>query len=148
MIRTLALRVLREILSKQPWRFKNYAELTIMKALEAHKDPHKEVRGLKHICDTCYGFTASVLIMFVLLFPQVIRAAEETAAMLALSISPDQCVKVLCPIIQSADYPINLAAIKMQTKVVERVPREGLMSLLPEIVPGLIQVTHTHPRLI
>ncbi|XP_032391571.1 CLIP-associating protein 2 isoform X31 [Etheostoma spectabile] len=110
-IRTLALRVLREILSKQPWRFKNYAELTIMKALEAHKDPHKEV----------------------------VRAAEETAAMLASSISPDQCVKVLCPIIQSADYPINLAAIKMQTKVVERVPREGLMSLLPEIVPGLIQ---------
>lgn len=44
MIRTLALRVLREILSKQPWRFKNYAELTIMKALESHKDPHKEVR--------------------------------------------------------------------------------------------------------
>ncbi|XP_049889776.1 CLIP-associating protein 2 isoform X13 [Epinephelus moara] len=110
-IRTLALRVLREILCKQPWRFKNYAELTIMKALEAHKDPHKEV----------------------------VRAAEETAAMLALSISPDQCIKVLCPIIQSADYPINLAAIKMQTKVVERVPREGLMSLLPEIVPGLIQ---------
>ncbi|XP_071356177.1 CLIP-associating protein 2 isoform X1 [Trachinotus anak] len=110
-IRTLALRVLREILSKQPWRFKNYAELTIMKALEAHKDPHKEV----------------------------VRAAEETAAMLALSISPDQCIKVLCPIIQSADYPINLAAIKMQTKVVERIPREGLFSLLPEIVPGLIQ---------
>ncbi|CAJ1084047.1 CLIP-associating protein 2 isoform X22 [Xyrichtys novacula] len=111
LIRSLALRVLREILSKQPWRFKNYAELTIMKALEAHKDPHKEV----------------------------VRAAEETAAMLALSISPDQCIKVLCPIIQSADYPINLAAIKMQTKVVERIPREGLMSLLPEIVPGLIQ---------
>ncbi|XP_039978624.1 CLIP-associating protein 2 isoform X19 [Xiphias gladius] len=110
-IRTLALRVLREILSKQPWRFKNYAELTIMKALEAHKDPHKEV----------------------------VRAAEETAAMLALSISPDQCIKVLCPIIQSADYPINLAAIKMQTKVVERIPREGLISMLPEIVPGLIQ---------
>ncbi|XP_051246308.1 CLIP-associating protein 2 isoform X25 [Dicentrarchus labrax] len=110
-IRTLALRVLREILGKQPWRFKNYAELTIMKALEAHKDPHKEV----------------------------VRAAEETAAMLALSISPDQCIKVLCPIIQSADYPINLAAIKMQTKVVERLPREGLVSLLPEIVPGLIQ---------
>ncbi|XP_077404947.1 CLIP-associating protein 2 isoform X5 [Vanacampus margaritifer] len=110
-IRTLALRVLREILSKQPWRFKNYAELTIMKALEAHKDPHKEV----------------------------VRAAEETAAMLALSISPEQCIKVLCPIIQSADYPVNLAAIKMQTKVVERIPRDGLGGLLPEIVPGLVQ---------
>uniref|UniRef100_A0A3B3ZCT7 TOG domain-containing protein n=1 Tax=Periophthalmus magnuspinnatus TaxID=409849 RepID=A0A3B3ZCT7_9GOBI len=111
LIRTLALRVLSEILNKQPWRFKNYAELTIMKALEAHKDPHKEV----------------------------VKAAEETAAMLAQSISPDQCIKVLCPIIQSADYPINLAAIKMQTKVVERIPREGLISVLPEIVPGLIQ---------
>lgn len=73
------------------------------------------------------------------MFPKVVRAAEETAAMLALSISPDQCIKVLCPIIQSADYPINLAAIKMQTKVMERVPRDGLINLLPEIVPGLIQ---------
>uniref|UniRef100_A0A674DSC8 Cytoplasmic linker associated protein 2 n=1 Tax=Salmo trutta TaxID=8032 RepID=A0A674DSC8_SALTR len=110
-IRALALRVLREILSRQPWRFKNYAELTIMKALEAHRDPHKEVA----------------------------RAAEETAAMLASSISPDQCVKVLSPIIQSADYPINLAAIKMQTRVIERVPHQGLVTMLPEIVPGLIQ---------
>ncbi|XP_043074497.1 CLIP-associating protein 2 isoform X42 [Puntigrus tetrazona] len=110
-IRALALRVLKEILNRQPWRFKNYAELTIMKTLEAHKDPHKEV----------------------------VRAAEEAAAMLATSISPDQCIKVLCPIIQSADYPINLAAIKMLTKVIDRLPKEGLLQMLPEIVPGLIQ---------
>ncbi|XP_065147140.1 CLIP-associating protein 2 isoform X5 [Paramisgurnus dabryanus] len=110
-IRALALRVLKEILNRQPWRFKNYAELTIMKTLEAHKDPHKEV----------------------------VRAAEEAASMLATSISPDQCVKVLCPIIQSADYPINLAAIKMLNKIIDRLPKEGLHQLLPEIVPGLIQ---------
>ncbi|KAJ8378459.1 hypothetical protein AAFF_G00242740, partial [Aldrovandia affinis] len=71
--------------------------------------------------------------------PQVVRAAEETAAMLATSISPDQCIKVLCPIIQTADYPMNLVAIKMQTKVIERIPRDGVHPLLPEIVPGLIQ---------
>lgn len=70
----------------------------------------------------------------------MIRSAEEAATMLATSISPDQCIKVLCPIIQTADYPINLAAIKMQTKVIERVPKEILAQLLPEIVPGLIQV--------
>ncbi|XP_033855865.2 CLIP-associating protein 2-like isoform X16 [Acipenser ruthenus] len=110
-IRALALRVLKEILNRQPARFKNYAELTIMKTLEAHKDPQKEV----------------------------VRAAEEAASMLATSISPDQCVKVLCPIIQTADYPINLAAIKMQTKVIDRVSRETLNQLLPEIVPGLVQ---------
>ncbi len=45
-IRALALRVLKEILRNQPARFKNYAELTIMKTLEAHKDTHKEVRGI------------------------------------------------------------------------------------------------------
>lgn len=70
----------------------------------------------------------------------MVRSAEEAATMLATSISPDQCIKVLCPIIQTADYPINLAAIKMQTKVIERVPKEILAQLLPEIVPGLIQV--------
>ncbi|XP_041433710.1 CLIP-associating protein 1-B isoform X5 [Xenopus laevis] len=110
-IRALALRVLREILRNQPARFKNYAELTIMKTLEAHKDSHKEV----------------------------VRAAEEAASTLAGSIHPEQCIKVLCPIIQTADYPINLAAIKMQTKVIERISKESLHQILPDIIPGLLQ---------
>ncbi|XP_075465944.1 CLIP-associating protein 1-A isoform X23 [Ascaphus truei] len=110
-IRVLVLRVLREILRNQPARFKNYAELTIMKTLEAHKDSHKEV----------------------------VRAAEETASTLASSIHPEQCIKVLCPIIQTADYPINLAAIKMQTKVIERISKESLHQILPDVIPGLLQ---------
>ncbi|XP_053094157.1 CLIP-associating protein 1-B-like isoform X3 [Pangasianodon hypophthalmus] len=110
-IRALALRVLKEILRSQPARFRNYAELTIMKTLEAHRDSHKEV----------------------------VRAAEEAASTLASSIHPEQCIKVLCPIIQTADYPIDLAAIKMQTKVIERIPEESLYQLLPDIIPGLLQ---------
>ncbi|XP_076120291.1 CLIP-associating protein 1a isoform X3 [Alosa pseudoharengus] len=110
-IRALALRVLKEILRNQPARFKNYAELTIMKTLEAHKDSHKEV----------------------------VRAAEESASTLASSIHPEQCIKVLCPIVQTADYPINLAAIKMQTKVIERIAKDSLITLLPDIIPGLLQ---------
>uniref|UniRef100_W5KGU4 Cytoplasmic linker associated protein 1 n=1 Tax=Astyanax mexicanus TaxID=7994 RepID=W5KGU4_ASTMX len=110
-IRALALRVLKEILRSQPARFKNYAELTIMKTLEAHKDSHKEV----------------------------VRAAEEAASTLASSIHPEQCIKVLCPIVQTADYPIDLAAIKMQTKVIERIPQDSLHQLLPDIIPGLLQ---------
>uniref|UniRef100_A0A3B3I864 Cytoplasmic linker associated protein 1 n=1 Tax=Oryzias latipes TaxID=8090 RepID=A0A3B3I864_ORYLA len=110
-IRALALRVLKEILRNQPARFKNYAELTIMKALEAHKDSHKEV----------------------------VRAAEEAASTLAGSIHPEQCIKVLCPIVQTADYPINLAAIKMQTRAIERISKEPLHQLLPDIIPGLLQ---------
>ncbi|XP_019115948.2 CLIP-associating protein 1a isoform X2 [Larimichthys crocea] len=110
-IRALALRVLKEILRNQPARFKNYAELTIMKTLEAHKDSHKEV----------------------------VRAAEEAASTLAGSIHPEQCIKVLCPIVQTADYPINLAAIKMQTKVMERIAKDSSLQLLPDIIPGLLQ---------
>ncbi|XP_061923754.1 CLIP-associating protein 1a isoform X3 [Entelurus aequoreus] len=110
-IRALALRVLKEILRNQPARFKNYAELTIMKTLEAHKDSHKEV----------------------------VRAAEEASSTLAGSIHPEQCIKVLCPIVQTADYPINLAAIKMQTKVIERITKDSLVQLLADIIPGLLQ---------
>ncbi|XP_037617862.1 CLIP-associating protein 1-B-like isoform X14 [Sebastes umbrosus] len=110
-IRALALRVLKEILRNQPARFKNYAELTIMKTLEAHKDSHKEV----------------------------VRAAEEAASTLAASIHPEQCIKVLCPIVQTADYPINLAAIKMQTRAIERITKEPLHQLLSDIIPGLLQ---------
>ncbi|XP_051797598.1 CLIP-associating protein 1-like isoform X13 [Acanthochromis polyacanthus] len=110
-IRALALRVLKEILRNQPARFKNYAELTIMKTLEAHKDSHKEV----------------------------VRAAEEAASTLAGSAQPEQCIKVLCPIVQTADYPINLAAIKMQTRAIERIAKEPLHLLLPDVIPGLLQ---------
>jgi len=77
---------------------------------------------------------------FALLWFQVVRAAEEAASTLASSIHPEQCIKVLCPIIQTADYPINLAAIKMQTKVIERISKESLHQLLPDIIPGLLQV--------
>ncbi|PIK37696.1 putative CLIP-associating protein 1-A [Apostichopus japonicus] len=89
-IRALALRVLREILRNQPERFKEYAELTILKILEAHKD----------VVD-------------------VARAAEETSMVLANNIPPEQSIKVLCPIIQTAEVPVNQAAIKMLTKVIE-----------------------------
>lgn len=75
-----------------------------------------------------------------LLCSQVVRAAEEAASTLAGSIHSEQCIKVLCPIVQTADYPINLAAIKMQTKVIERIPKESLVQLLPDIMPGLLQV--------
>ncbi|XP_058646914.1 CLIP-associating protein 1-B isoform X2 [Onychostoma macrolepis] len=128
-IRALALRVLKEIMRSQPARFKNYAELTIMKTLEAHKDCHKECR--KQACLLCCLSEARVSAGG--------AAAEETASTLAGSIHSEQCIKVLCPIIQTADYPINLAAIKMQTKVIERIPQDSLIPLLPDIIPGLLQ---------
>lgn len=98
-------------------------------------------------------FCASSFIFLVFFFlsyfffpcPQVVRAAEDAASTLAGSIHSEQCIKVLCPIVQTADYPINLAAIKMQTKVIERIPKESLVQLLPDIIPGLLQVGEPAP---
>lgn len=65
-IRALAMRTLREVLRHQPQRFHDYAELTILKILEAHKDGAREV----------------------------VRNAEECAATLAASVSPDKAFQV------------------------------------------------------
>jgi len=111
-IRALSLRVLREILRHQPIMFKDYAELTILKILEAHKDPVKEVT----------------------------RAAEECAATIASAIPADQSVRVLIPIVQTAEFPVNLAAIKMQTKVVESAAKEAIIRSLGDMIPGLLKV--------
>ncbi|XP_052805188.1 CLIP-associating protein 1-like isoform X10 [Mya arenaria] len=109
--RSLALRVLREILRNQSERFKEYAELTVLRILDAHKDPEKEV----------------------------VRAAEECAATLASYIPPAQITRILIPIIQTAPMPINLAAIKMQTRVMEQLSQDQLLPLLPDALPGLLK---------
>lgn len=110
-VRSLALRVLREILRNQSQRFKEYAELTMLRILEAHKDPSKEV----------------------------VRAAEECAATLASYIPPIQSIRILVPIIQTAQMPVHLAAIKMLTKVVEQMKLDELQPVLQEVIPGLLK---------
>ncbi|XP_021373906.1 CLIP-associating protein 1-like isoform X6 [Mizuhopecten yessoensis] len=110
-VRALALRVLREILRNQPQRFRDYAELTTLRILEAHKDSVREV----------------------------VRSAEECADTLANYIAPEQSVRILNPIIQTAQFPINLAAIKMQNKVIELLPKEAVETMMGEMIPGLLR---------
>ncbi|XP_052686061.1 CLIP-associating protein 1-like isoform X16 [Crassostrea angulata] len=110
-IRALALRVLREILKNQPSRFKDYTELTILRILEAHKDTEREV----------------------------VRSAEECADTLANYLPPETCVRILNPIISTANYPVSLAAIKMQNKVLELLPKDTLEAQMAEIIPGLLR---------
>lgn len=109
-VRALALRVLREILRSQPARFQDYAELTILKVLEAHKDPDAEVT----------------------------RSAEICAPSVVSAIRADNCLRVLTQIVLTAEYPVSLAAIKMQTQVVENA-EVSLEPFLPQIMPGLLR---------
>lgn len=47
----------------------------------------------------------------------MVRSAEECADTLANYLPPETCVRILNPIISTANYPVSLAAIKMQNKV-------------------------------
>ncbi|XP_070175260.1 CLIP-associating protein 1-like isoform X3 [Littorina saxatilis] len=105
-----ALIVFRSILKRQAPRFRDYAELTILKICEAHKDPSKDVQ----------------------------RAAEECALVIPNAINPEQALPILNNIIHTAKFPIHWAAIKMQVEVVKLVPKEVLLRHLPSTVPGLI----------
>ncbi|XP_014663048.1 PREDICTED: CLIP-associating protein 2-like isoform X2 [Priapulus caudatus] len=110
-IRTLSLRVLREIMHGYPQRFDEYAELTMLRILEAHRDGEKEVA----------------------------RAAEDAAATLATVLPRDTCVRVLRPIVETSDFPVSYAAIKMLQKVVEAMSEDEVRAVLPDVVPGLVK---------
>ncbi|KRY92842.1 CLIP-associating protein 1-A [Trichinella pseudospiralis] len=101
---------IRAMATRQPQRFQDYAELTILKLLDAHKDTERKVA----------------------------RAAEDCAAVLALHLAPLVCLRVLTPVIVNDQGPALLAAIKMTTKVIEQMDTEELLRILKELVPGII----------
>ncbi|KAI1290181.1 CLIP-associating protein 1 [Halotydeus destructor] len=110
-IRAYALRTMCDLLMQQTKFFKNYVELIILRILEASKDSEKEVQ----------------------------RASEVCAATAAAVLPPEQCARVLKSVIVTAELPMNLAAIKMLTKLVEHHTRDAVQNLLAEIMPALVQ---------
>jgi len=111
--RALVFGVLTEMLKQDALQpgFHGFTELVILKVLQAHKDKEKDV----------------------------VRAAESCAATMAGVLPPDMVVRVLNPIIKTGDFPVNQAAIKMLTKLVERQPKETMMLHIAEIMPGLLK---------
>ncbi|XP_067126755.1 CLIP-associating protein 1-like isoform X1 [Centruroides vittatus] len=110
-IRAMAVKALCELLKRQSQWFQDYVEFTILKILEAHKDEEKEVS----------------------------RAAEICSAIAANVLPPEQCFRTLKPIIMTGEFPMNQAAIKMLTKLVEQQPKNITAHLLPEIMPPLLK---------
>uniref|UniRef100_A0A5S6QS55 TOG domain-containing protein n=1 Tax=Trichuris muris TaxID=70415 RepID=A0A5S6QS55_TRIMR len=109
-VRAYALPVLKEICTRQPQRIRGYAEVTILKLLDAHKDPERDVA----------------------------RSAEDCATVLATHLPPLVCFRVLIPVMRDNNSPTLLAAIKMTTRVVENMDSDELVKLLPELVPGIL----------
>ncbi|XP_028390905.1 CLIP-associating protein 2-like isoform X3 [Dendronephthya gigantea] len=110
-IRTLAVRVVRDMVKAQPYSFNELNGLVISEVLNLHQDEDKGVT----------------------------RAAEEAAATFSKSISPDECMTVLSPLISGSSYPVNLAGIKMLTKALEDVDHTTVEINLPLLVPPLLK---------
>ncbi|RWS12914.1 CLIP-associating protein 1-like protein [Dinothrombium tinctorium] len=110
-VRSFSLKVMCELLLKQTEFFGNYIELTILRLLDACRDPEKEVQ----------------------------RAAEICAGTAATVLPPEQCLRVLKSVITTGELPLNQHAIKMLNKLVEKRERDIVIKLLPEMMPALIQ---------
>merc|ERR1719154_648654 len=111
--RALVFGVLTEMLKQESLQggFHGFTELVILKVLQAHKDQEKDV----------------------------VRAAESCAATMAGVLPADMVVMVLNPIVKTGDFPVNQAAIKMLTKLVEKQTPDSMEVHLAEIMPGLLK---------
>ena len=56
----------------------------------------------------------------------------------------DMVIRVLNPIIKTGDFPVNQAAIKMLTKVVEKQTPGDMEAHVGEVMPGLLKVSQNY----
>ncbi len=108
-IQTLS--ALRELLQFQYKEFSNYIELTIMKLIDRYRDtPPTELSKL----------------------------VEEVVYTAARCLPPEPCARTLKPLIETADYPKNLIAIKMLQKCIHQMSVECCMRLKGDLVKSLL----------
>ncbi|XP_055860572.1 CLIP-associating protein 1-like isoform X3 [Biomphalaria glabrata] len=119
-VKVLALKCLQKMLQQFPKYFESFAELTILRVLELHKD------------DTYRDYTVRTDI-------KVPYAASEVEDTLVQALPPEQNFRILTPIIQKMEYHMACGAIQMMTKVVEKMPKDVLEASLPHLIPGLFK---------
>ena len=88
-MRTVSLRVLREVLKTQHHRLRDYAELTTMKVLRSFADKDASVS----------------------------QAAEDLFTLLAPAVPSESAIELLAPMVAKEKYPLLLGVIKLLTKV-------------------------------
>jgi CLIP-associating protein 1/2 len=70
---------------------------------------------------------------------QVARSAEQCAAAMVTVLPADLVTRVLSPLITTAEYPLNQAAIKMLNRLVEQRSSAEVESHLNELMPLLLK---------
>jgi hypothetical protein len=115
-VRDLALRTLRAMLKNQTGLFEQSITLVVSRLLERHTETDR----------------------------QVLRSVEETLSVLSNVIIPTTCVRILEPIILGDDGSVLLAAITMLTKVLQKMPRDEMSSVMEICIPGIVKA-YKHP---
>jgi CLIP-associating protein 1/2 len=110
-VRTLALRILRELLKSEHKRMAEYAEIVTMRVLANFTDGDATVS----------------------------QAAEDTFSLLAPALPPEPTVDLLSPMVGKEKYPMLLGCIRLLTKVATISPAEYLRPKLADLVPGLVR---------
>ena len=66
--------------------------------------------------------------------------AQLCAATVAEILPPEVVIRVLKPLVQMGDFPVNQSAIKMLNKLVEAHPPPVVAQVLGDVMPGLVKV--------
>lgn len=105
------LKALRELLQFQYKEFANYIELTILKLIDKFRESPAN--------------DASKLV-------------EEVIYTAARCLPPEQCARVLKPLIEKAEYPKNLIAIRMMQKTIDQMTPDLCNRLLGDNLSALL----------
>ena len=70
----------------------------------------------------------------------MLRATDECTTVLARVINTKLCIGILNPLSDTAECPMNLAAIKMEEKVIRAATEPVARAVLDRVVPTLIKV--------
>jgi len=73
---------------------------------------------------------------------KVLRATDECTTVLARVINAKLCISILNPLSDMAECPMNLAAIKLEEKVIRSATEPVARSILDRVVPTLIKVCY------
>jgi len=72
-------------------------------------------------------------------YKSVVKVAEECLIALSVSLHTQTVVKIITPLILAKEFPINLIAIKMMTKIIDIYGSPPVTDKIKEIMSGLLQ---------
>ena len=70
----------------------------------------------------------------------MLRATDECTTVLARVINTKLCISILNPLSDMAECPMNLAAVKIEEKVIRSASESDARAVLDRVVPTLIKV--------